>query len=137
MLPTLLGGRLIGDEMRRIFSLPTRMGGLGVSIPSQEAELEYVNSMDFTQQLSSAIFNQAKEHIEDKGRLSQIIVDIRKRKEAFHQKILKDMNLPDTLSKTLSLSAEKGASIWLTSLPLKQFGFRLNKQQFEDALCMR
>ena len=41
------------------------------------------------------------------------------------------------MSRLIDLSAEKGASAWLTSLPLADCGFRLNKQQFVDALCMR
>ena len=39
--------------------------------------------------------------------------------------------------KLMELSSEKGASSWLTSLPLKQFGFRLNKQEFVDAITLR
>ena len=39
--------------------------------------------------------------------------------------------------KLLELASEKGASSWLTSLPLKEFGFRLNKQEFADAICLR
>ena len=35
------------------------------------------------------------------------------------------------------LASEKGASIWLPTLPLNELGFRLNKQQFIDALCLR
>ena len=27
--------------------------------------------------------------------------------------------------------------VWVTSLPLKRYGFRLNKQQFWDAVCIR
>ena len=41
------------------------------------------------------------------------------------------------MHKLIALSAEKGASIWLSSLPLKDCGFRLGKQEFADALCMR
>ena len=49
--------------------------------------------------------------------------------------------LKETLSerqnKLLLLSSEKGASIWLTTIPLKEHGFCLNKQQFIDATAMR
>ena len=43
---------------------------------------------------------------------------------------------PDTF-KILQLCSEKGASIWLTSIPLKSCGFRLSKLQFHDAICTR
>ena len=45
--------------------------------------------------------------------------------------------IPEHLQKIIKLSCQKGASSWLTSLPLKELGFRLNKQQFDDAICMR
>ena len=41
------------------------------------------------------------------------------------------------MRRVIELASEKGASTWLTSIPLKAYGFRLNKQQFHDALCMR
>jgi hypothetical protein len=31
----------------------------------------------------------------------------------------------------------KGASSWLSSVPLKSFGFMLNKQEFTDAIALR
>ena len=37
----------------------------------------------------------------------------------------------------VKLASEKGSSSWLTALPLKDFGFTLNKQQFADALALR
>ena len=37
----------------------------------------------------------------------------------------------------IELANEKGASSWLTSLPLVDFGFVLNKQEFRDALYLR
>ena len=33
--------------------------------------------------------------------------------------------------------SEKGASSWLTALPIQEFGFCLYKQAFRDALCVR
>ena len=40
-------------------------------------------------------------------------------------------------AKHLDLICKKGCSAWLTSLPLKEFGFVLNKQEFTDALHLR
>ena len=37
----------------------------------------------------------------------------------------------------IQLATEKGASSWLTSLPLKEYGYVLNKQQFCDAIAIR
>ena len=35
------------------------------------------------------------------------------------------------------LAQEKGAGSWLTALPLKRYGYILNKQEFKDAVCLR
>ena len=35
------------------------------------------------------------------------------------------------------MASEKGASSWLTALPLKSFGYLLNKQEFTDAVALR
>ena len=40
-------------------------------------------------------------------------------------------------ARTLELASEKGVSCWLTSLPLKVFGFAMNKQEFHDAITLR
>ena len=37
----------------------------------------------------------------------------------------------------LDLASEKGASTWLTTLPLSEYGFQLNKQEFNDAILLR
>ena len=37
----------------------------------------------------------------------------------------------------ITAACEKGASAWLSALPLKKLGYCLNKQQFRDAICLR
>ena len=37
----------------------------------------------------------------------------------------------------IKLASEKGASSWLTALPLKEYGYILNRQEFPDAIAMR
>ena len=37
----------------------------------------------------------------------------------------------------MTLSQEKGASNWLTVLPVEEFGFALHKGAFRDALALR
>ena len=41
------------------------------------------------------------------------------------------------MQRALDLASDKGASSWLTTLPLEQHGFSLNKREFRDALCLR
>ena len=43
----------------------------------------------------------------------------------------------DSLRHAVDLAQEKGASSWLSSLPLAEFGFSLHKGAFRDALALR
>ena len=43
----------------------------------------------------------------------------------------------DTLQRAMELASEKGASSWLTALPLAEFGFSLHKGAFRDAVALR
>ena len=45
--------------------------------------------------------------------------------------------LPDRLQKAVELSREKGASTWLSALPLTEHDFTLHKSGFHDALALR
>ena len=45
--------------------------------------------------------------------------------------------LPASLQHCMDISQEKGASIWLTALPIDSHGFALHKSAFRDALSLR
>ena len=34
-------------------------------------------------------------------------------------------------------ASERGASTWLTAIPMTKYGFQLNKQAFRDTVCLR
>ena len=44
--------------------------------------------------------------------------------------------LPDDLKKAMSLARKKVASVWLTALPLQEYGFTLHKGTFHDAIAL-
>ena len=44
---------------------------------------------------------------------------------------------PQKVQRALDLAAEKGSSVWLTVLPLREMGFNLNKRDFRDAITLR
>ena len=45
--------------------------------------------------------------------------------------------LPDKTQRAVDLTCEKGASNWLTVIPLKDMDFDLNEREFRDALRLR
>ena len=46
-------------------------------------------------------------------------------------------SLPTKLQKAMTMCSEKGASSWLSALPISEHGFALHKGAFRDALCLR
>ena len=126
-MPTIMGGRDINDEMRLILNLPARMGGMGFLNPSEEADQEYQNSVAATAKLADSIYNQHPKFTVNEEEQVKIVDEIRKRKDQ-RWKDLKEQSLnvaSDHMKHILKLASEKGASTWLTSIPMKMYGFRL------------
>ena len=46
-------------------------------------------------------------------------------------------NLPNPLNRSIELSQEKGASSWLTALPIAEHSFALHTAAFRDTLSLR
>ena len=139
LIPALVGEHNYSQHLRGVFALPARLGGLGLLIPHKEAQFEYENSLIMTEQLTRAIVNQQDSFAEDKVKQAEAAKEITKRKAAKYEADLAEatVGFPADLVKMLDLAKEKGASCWLTSLPLKSCGFRLSKQQWFDAITMR
>ena len=84
--------------------------------------------------LTKAIVGQESSYEDDREKLTEVKTDItrcimrRRRKSWINSQSLGQL--------MISLASENGASAWLTSLPLKEFGYILNKQQFADALAL-
>jgi len=47
------------------------------------------------------------------------------------------VSLPLKTQRAVDLACEKGASSWLTAIPLKDMNFDLSKREFRDALRLR
>ena len=45
--------------------------------------------------------------------------------------------MPSKIECAVKLAAEKGASNWLTVIPIKAMNFNLNKREFRDAIKLR
>ena len=137
LIPAILGGREVSDELRSVLRLPARFGGMGFLDPSEEADLEYNNSVRVTAQLADHIFEQKSELQIDEKMQENLLKELRSEKAQRWIDQKEQLTISAQLSYHVSLASEKGASVWLTTLPLKSHGFRLSKQQFWDALCMR
>ena len=129
--------KIIKDSL---FSLPVRMGGLGLCDPSGIADFEFEASVSITSPLIQEIIQQCTKFsaavLGDQRQAKVDVVSSRHQRQASCLSELMSL-LPDDLRRIVQLSSEKGASSWLSVLPIEEHGFALHKGAFRDALCLR
>ena len=133
-----IADRHLKEEERKLLALPVRLGGLGLSNPVELAPEEYEASVTVTKPLVQRIVNQ-DHHAPDPNEISSAkCTAMAKKRENLRQneEIVKGM-LTAIQLKVKEQSSEKGASSWLTVIPLKELGYDLNKGEFRDALKLR
>ena len=116
-----------------------RLGGLGIPIFSNLCEEEYANSRTATETLVEKIVRQDNVYVHDKARDNEVNLSIKKKREKDQNDLLEQLRSKMSKEKIRSndIARMKGASSWLTSLPLKEEGFSLSKREFFDALALR
>ena len=140
LIPALTGKSPPSDLECALFALPARMGGLGIAIPSQQADREHLSSLMVTSALQDHIIlqNEAYGHeVIAKQLESKAIVRNKNREKSSKAACELTVVLPDSLRRSVELASEKGSSTWLTVLPLSEHGFTLHKGAFHDALALR
>ena len=133
-------GRQVSDFERRMLSLPYRYGGLGIRNPVKTADREYAMSSGVTEELTRLICQQVTDMTQlDKNKMKERKEELKKEKEAeIRNEYEQVYQIVDDKTKKLLLCAqEKGASSWLSSLPIKKLGYSLNKREFRDAIHLR
>ena len=139
LIPTLTGRPPPSDLECALCALPARMGGLGVTIPSKQADQEHLSSLLVTSALQDHILSQDEaygyEVIAKQLESKAIVRNKNKEKSSKAASDLMEL-LPDSLQRSVKLASEKGSSTWLTVLPLSEHGFALHKGAFHDALAL-
>ena len=140
LLPILTGRPPPNNFERELFGLPVRLGGLALSNPAQCAATEFSASVKISGSLTNAILEQNSSYSYDDiaGQMTAKteIASMKRNKWNEAAENLKKM-LSNSLQRAMDLAQEKGASSWLTSLPIEEFGFTLHKRAFFDALALR
>ena len=119
--------------------MPVRYGGLGIVNPKVSSMAEFERSQAISQPLVNTILNGLTLEQLDSKITENIKIYIRMRKEADLK--LQFSRLCDQLTyeerHSVIQAREKGASSWLTALPLENQGYVLNKREFRDAVALR
>ena len=125
---------------RKLWSLPVRMGGLGLFIPSEISDEQYRNSRLINEKLTLKVINQDKVYEDIKAAVTAAKSTVKSLKNDHYQKILDEVSSQiqdESKAKALEASQEKGASSWLNVLPLKSLNYSLDKDSFRVALFIR
>ena len=132
LIPAITGGHVVNDKEGSLLALPPRLGGLGLKNFVDTASHEYDNSRGFTVNLKNLL----RDKSEEGGRTKHQIQAERKQ---WQQVQLASLRAKMTMEERRQSNAnmECGVSNWLTTLPLKEWGYDLNKQQFWDILRVR
>jgi len=138
-IPALTGRHACSREERELLALQVRLGGLGIQNPAIVSESAFEASLKLTSPLVQAILTQDPNLQVDLAEVISIKDAIRKSNQELRaaQAMTVHDALPSPLQRCVELAREKGASSWLSVLPIKDQGFSLNKGEFRDALCLR
>ena len=138
-IPALTGHALPGDLVRNLLSLPSRLGGLGLINPVAVSAEQHHTSKVISAPLVERVLQQSHQLTGCLQVQQTIKARVRSDKFAKSREDAKDLRgqLPASLQRCMDLSQEKGASTWLTALPIDKHGFSLHKSAFRDALALR
>ena len=128
LIPLITGRDPPGEQERKMLSLPVRLGGLGIKNPTVSAGLEFKLSRQTTKPLTEMLMNQRQEEV-DHVCLAVIALRREARAERRAAESLLAMKLSQEvgpeLQHSLQIAGEKGASNWLSALPIERHRFVL------------
>ena len=140
LLPSITGQSAPNDNQRDIFSIPCRLGGLGIPDPSYSSAEQYSNSQLVSFPLTTLVLTQS-DIIPPELYIDQLNAKKLIRSSRFQFLAEKTSEVRKSLSPTLlklfDIASEKGSSTWLSVLPLRTHGYHLHKGAFRDGLCLR
>ena len=114
------------------------MGGMGLTNPSQVAASEYVTSVNISGPLAQQIKSQVHKPL-DENEMHAVQREMCPVKNQCLKEKLDEVkcSVSGKTLRAVDLTTQKGASSWLTVLPIRDMNFDLNKNEFRDAGKLR
>ena len=135
-----------GPEIRALFGLPARLGGLGIRDPSEKALEQRDTSRAVTRPVVDLLLEQnegdplAQDRLEEALAEQSGLISRAKRQRAEEEKE-RQREVVGQLSPSLQSAVERatddGAWSWLSARPIEEHGFALHKGAFRDAVALR
>jgi hypothetical protein len=136
LIPTLTGQPQPNDTLRELFSLPPNLGGMGLANPMTSANHQHRASLHITKSLVESIHHQGAVSTSN---MHQAKAEMRTERQSSQKQQAENLipKLTTQLQRCVQLSQQKGASLWLTSMPIERHGYTLHKSDFKDAIALR
>ena len=131
-IPAITGGIHCSDIERKLLSLPSKLGGLGIPIFAEISNQEYEYSLMLSKDLSTRIMKQEIQ-LSSETDVQNIKRKIKNQKQKKHQAKLENIRsyLTEEQIRLNNLNQEHGSSSWITTLLLSEEGYTLTKQDFQ------
>lgn len=142
LIPSITGRNTPNANERDLMALPIRYGGLAIGNPSQSADTCYRMSKRVTAPIVDLVVVPKDEY----GVISKAFAAQQETKYKIRSEIRENGKkrsdevyhcLPRDSQRLIDFAQEKGASSWLSALPIAEHGFALHKGAFRDAICLR
>ena len=139
LLPTIFGCEISLPE-RTLFSLPARMGGLNVRIPTTTDQTNYTTSRRLTCLITDALKGNAIFDIDEYSvNFHSVREEVTRARDVSLERLFQDtlLQLNDVQQRAVIRAKDEKMSSWLTVLPVAKHHFDLSAQEFRDALAIR
>ena len=138
-IPAITRQQHCSQDVRDLLALPCRLGGLNLTNPTHTSDGEFKSSCRITAPLAALIIQQEQCYNVAVKAVQKEKSATKFEKRASQKQALVEIeaNCPASMKRCVELASEKGASNWLSILPVEEHGFHLSKGDFGDALCMR
>ena len=139
VIPAIVGKSNLNDIERKLFALPAQLGGLGIEILPEIVDQLHATSRAISQPLKDAIRNSGRNDgmVDPEQEEARKFMKEKNRSQKARLAVEVCEQLPPTMKKAAGLAQEKGASAWLTVLPIEKHSFALHKGVFRDTMALR
>ena len=116
-----------------------KFGGLGLQNLCEVANTELLNSKEITRELYENVIKQNKDFQIDSEKTKTIKNELKRRKMSNYKNKLEELrnSMNEKMKRCNDISNETGSSNWLNVIPMREFNYVLNKQQFWNSIGLR
>ena len=124
---------------KRKYKCRNKLEGMGIPVFPEIVNIEFQNSSLLTKEHVSLIARQERTYGNQRETVNNIKKKIKWDRQEYNQQKLIDIKsrLTSQQCRLNDINTEQGASTWLSTLPIEEKGYMLNKQEFWDLVNIR